>query len=150
MTAALHPPNTEPVHILYAEDQEADALFMEQAFLTARAKIVMHFVTDGHAVIEYLGRELRLPDLIFLDINMMRKNGPQTLEEIRAHESWRHIPVIMLSGSALDRDIVSCYTRHANAYVQKPLTFPEMLGFVQAIENFWFFQARLPQDEGAA
>lgn len=142
-------PNAEPVHILYAEDQEADALFMEQAFLTARAKIAMRFVTDGQAVIDHLGREPRLPDLIFLDINMLRKNGPQTLEEIRANPAWRHIPVIMLSGSALDRDIVGCYTRHANAYVQKPLTFPEMMAFVQAIENFWVFQALLPQD-GAA
>lgn len=150
MTVPAPFPNSEPLHILYAEDQEADALFMEQAFLTARAKVVMHFVTDGQVVIDYLAREPRLPDLIFLDINMLRKNGPQTLEEIRASEDWRHIPVIMLSGSALDRDIVGCYTRHANAYVQKPLTFPEMMGFVQAIENFWIFQARLPQDEGAA
>lgn len=147
MTATMPPANREPIYILSAEDQEADALFMEQAFLTARAKIVMHFVTDGQSVIEYLAREPRPPDIIFLDINMMRKNGPQTLEDIRANDDWRHIPVIMLSGSALDRDVVGCYTRHANAYVQKPLTFPEMLGFVKAIEDFWVFQALLPQDE---
>ena len=150
MTVPMPSPNSEPLHILYAEDQEADALFMEQAFLTARAKVVMHFVTDGQAVVEYLAREPRLPDLIFLDINMMRKNGPQTLEEIRANEDWRHIPVIMLSGSALDRDVLGCYTRHANAYVHKPLTFPEMMGFVQAIENFWVFQALLPQDASSS
>lgn len=150
MTVPMPPANSEPIHILYAEDQEADALFMEQAFLTARAKIVMHFVTDGQAVTEYLAREPRLPDLIFLDINMLRRNGPQTLEDIRANHDWRHIPVIMLSGSALDRDIVGCYTRHANAYVQKPLTFPEMMGFVQAIENFWVFQAVLPQDASSS
>ncbi len=147
MSTLPKPANAEPIHILYAEDQEADALFMEQAFLTARAKIALHFVRDGQAVLDYLARELRQPDLIFLDINMLGKNGPQTLEEIRAEPSFSHIPVIMLSGSALDRDIESCYLRHANAYVQKPLTFPEMLGFVQAIENFWVFQALLPQAE---
>lgn len=147
MTVSPPLPNDEPIHVLYAEDQEADALFMEQAFLTARAKIILHFVRDGQGVIDYLSNELRQPDMIFLDINMLGKGGPQTLEEIRAEPSFAHIPVIMLSGSALDRDIESCYLRHANAYVQKPLTFPEMLSFVQAIENFWVFQAVLPQGD---
>ncbi|HYD17918.1 MAG TPA: response regulator [Patescibacteria group bacterium] len=140
-------PNAEPIHILYAEDQESDALFMEQAFLTAKAKLNLHFLRDGNAALAWLNNEPRLPDLIFLDINMLGMNGPQTLEEIRADPRLRHIPVIMLSGSALDRDVESCYMRHANAYVQKPLTFPEMLGFVQAIENFWIFQAVLPQED---
>lgn len=150
MTLPTPPANSEPIHILYAEDQEADALFMEQAFLTARAKMVLHFVNDGQAVVEYLALQPRLPDLIFLDINMLRKNGPQTLEDIRANDGWRHIPVIMLSGSALDRDVLGCYTRHANAYVQKPLTFPEMMSFVKAIEDFWVFQALLPQDASSS
>lgn len=144
--------NAAPIEILYAEDQEADALFVEQAFLTARTKINLHFVKDGQQALNYLRGAgeyagAKTPDLIFLDINMARKNGPAALEEIRADRNFSHIPVIMLSGSALDRDIENCYLRHANAYVQKPLTFPEMLAFVEAIESFWVFHSCMPQKE---
>lgn len=142
--------NAEPFEILYAEDQEADALFVEQAFLQAKSKFNLHFVKDGQETLDYLKRKGKYagattPDLVFLDINMIGKGGPATLEEIRTDEQLKHIPVIMLSGSALDRDVQNCYLRHANAYVQKPLTFPEMLEFVAAIEAFWFLHCLLPR-----
>src|SRR5690349_12342224 len=78
--------NTEPIEILYAEDQEADALFVEQAFLQAKTKINLHFVKDGEESLLYLRRQgayagAKMPDLVFLDINMLRKGGPATLEE---------------------------------------------------------------------
>lgn len=147
--------NSEPIEILYAEDQEADALFVEQAFLQAKSKISLHFVKDGQQTLDYLRQRppyenAPLPDLVFLDINMSGKNGPETLEEIRWDPALRHIPVIMLSGSALDRDVARCYQLQANAYVQKPLTFPEMLSFVEAIENFWIKHAFLPQGDKPA
>lgn len=146
--------NAEPIEILYAEDQEADALFVEQAFLTSKTKFNLHFVKDGREAMEYLRGQgkhagAKMPDIIFLDINMLRKTGPVTLEEIRADSGLCHIPVIMLSGSALDRDIENCYLRHASAYVQKPLTFPEMLEFVSAIEQFWVLHAILPRSGDA-
>lgn len=146
--------NTEPFEILYAEDQEADALFVEQAFLQAKSKFTLHFVKDGRETLDYLQRKppfegAKTPDLVFLDINMVGKGGPATLEDIRADERLRHIPVIMLSGSSLDRDVHNCYLRHANAYVQKPLTFPEMLEFVSAIEAFWFLHCLLPREVDA-
>lgn len=149
------PANTEPIEILYAEDQEADALFVEQAFLQAKTKINLHFVRDGQETLNYLRKQppyenAPMPDLVFLDINMLGKNGPETLEEIRWDPGLRHIPVIMLSGSALERDVARCHRLHANAYVQKPLTFPEMLAFVEAIENFWIKNAFLPQEEPKA
>lgn len=142
--------NAEPIEILYAEDQEADALFVEQAFLGAKTKFNLHFVKDGQQVLDYLQKnppfaDAKTPHIIFLDINMVGKSGPAALEELRAQERFRHIPVFMLSGSALDRDIENCYLRHANAYMQKPLTFPEMLAFVGAIEAFWVLHAVLPQ-----
>lgn len=141
--------NAEPIEILYAEDQEADALFVEQAFLQAKTKFNLHFVKDGQAALDYLrDASAKTPDIVFLDINMLHKNGPMTLEEIRADKALRHIPVIMLSGSSLDRDIENCYLRHANGYVQKPLTFPEMIEFVSAIESFWVLHAILPRKAG--
>jgi len=147
--------NSEPIEILYAEDQEADALFVEQAFLQSKTIFKLHFVKDGQEALDYLRGAgahagAKTPDIIFLDINMLRKNGPVTLEEIRADKTLSHIPVIMLSGSSLDRDIENCYLRHANAYVQKPLTFPEMLEFVAAIESFWVLHAILPRKAGSA
>ncbi len=154
-SVSMKEPNAEPIEILYAEDQEADALFVEQAFLTAKSKINLHFVKDGQETLNFLRRlgpyaGEKTPDIVFLDINMVRKGGPAALEEMRADPALRHIPVIMLSGSALDRDIENCYMRHANAYVQKPLTFPEMLEFVAAIESFWILHAALPQEGGPA
>ena len=147
--------NATPIDILYAEDQEADRMFVQQAFLQVKTKINLHFVKDGEEAMAFLQRtgdfagSLR-PDLIFLDINMNGKNGPATLEAIRDDKALSHIPIIMLSGSALARDVESCYVRHANSYVSKPLTFPQMLDFVNAIENFWLLHAVLPQEEKPA
>lgn len=142
--------NLPPIEILAAEDEETDAFFLEQAFEQLEYKSNLHIVRDGQEVMEYLGRCVEdgaapLPHIIFLDINMPRKNGHETLEEIKAHDTFRHIPVIMFSGSKAEDDVKRCYDNNACAYVPKAKSFGEMMEIVSRIEKFWFESVILPQ-----
>jgi len=139
----------EPIQILIAEDQETDAFFIEQAFGQAKVKNAVHWVKDGQETIEFLKKEgvfseKPRPHLIILDINMPRKDGYQTLVEIKQHDDFKDIPVIMMSASQDPEDILKCYKNHANAYIPKNNGFEDMLEFVNAIEKFWFMKACLP------
>ncbi len=141
--------NLEPIHILMAEDEKTDKLFAEQAFKHTKFKTNLTIVDDGQELMNYLRcedpyRDCPTPHLILLDINMPRKNGQETLKEIKADEKFKHIPVIMFSGSNSADDIRESYTNYASAYMPKSLGFTEMLGFVKSIEDFWFARVHLP------
>ena len=142
--------NIAPIRILIAEDQETDAFFIEQAFAKAKIDNQVHWVKDGQEVIDFLKRtgdyaDAPRPDLIFLDIKMPRKDGHETLCEIKGDSDFKEIPVIMMSGSQAMEDVKKSYRNHANAYVSKSNGFDDMLQFVESIEKFWFLKARLPQ-----
>ena len=143
--------NTQPIKVLVAEDQETDAFFVEQAFGQSSIQNQVFWVKDGQEVIDFLNKagdyaSAPRPDLIFLDIKMPRKDGHETLSEIKAHPDFRAIPVIMMSGSQAMDDVVKAYKNYANAYVSKSNGFDDMLQFVESIEKFWFLKARLPQE----
>lgn len=141
--------NLQPIHILIADDQETDSFFMGQAFGHSTIENVVHIVKDGQEALDFLmhapGFEDKpRPHLIVMDINMPRKGGVEALSEIKADKTLCDIPVIIVSGSQAPDDIVRSYKNHANAYVPKSNGFEDMLNFVNAIEKFWFVQARLP------
>ncbi|MCB9983883.1 MAG: response regulator [Rhodospirillales bacterium] len=142
--------NSEPIQILMAEDQETDAFFVEQAFAQSKIENVVHWVRDGQEVMDFLSGEGKYeqqprPHLIILDIKMPRKDGMETLEEIKGDERLKDIPVLIMSGSQAPDDVLKAYKKHANAYVAKTNGFDDMLSFVEAVEKFWFMRARLPQ-----
>lgn len=142
--------NIVPIHILIAEDQETDAFFIEQAFGKSEIENVIHWVKDGQEVMDFLRgagdfKNAERPDMIFLDIKMPRKDGHETLAEIKRDPDLREIPVIMVSGSQAMDDVRKAYRNYANAYVSKANGFDDMLKFVDSIERFWFAKARLPQ-----
>ena len=142
--------NTPPITVLIAEDQETDAFFVEQAFGQSKVENNLFWVKDGQEVMAFLQRDASYvsaprPDLILLDLEMPRQNGHDTLEAIKRDESLRDIPVIIISGSQDTKDVERAYQNHANAYIPKSNGFDDMLEFVEAIEKFWFLQARLPQ-----
>ena len=144
--------NTQPIHILIADDAETDAFFVEQAFGQSSVQNVVHWVKDGKEVMNFLTKngeykDQPRPHMIILDINMPGKSGHDVLAEIKQNENLCGIPVVMMSSSNKTEDILQCYQNHANAYVPKCNGFEDMTEFVKAIEKFWFIQARLPDND---
>ncbi|MDP2205994.1 MAG: response regulator [Alphaproteobacteria bacterium] len=142
--------NKEPFVILIAEDEKTDAFFVQEAVNRMSCKTDLRIVRDGQAVMDFLARldeyaKAPRPDIILLDINMPRKNGHEVLAEIKANADLRTIPVIMLSGSNAERDILKSYENHANAFVTKANDFSGMVRLMAAIEGFWFRSSALMQ-----
>lgn len=142
--------NIPPIEVLIAEDQETDAFFVQQAFGQAKVQNNVHWVKDGQEVMDFLNKageysSAPRPDLVFLDIKMPRKDGHETLKDLKGHSDFKDIPVIMMSGSQAMDDVQKAYKHYANAYVSKANGFDDMMQFVEAIEKFWFLKARLPQ-----
>ncbi len=141
-----------PIEILLIEDSPADILITREAFSEARLLNDIHVVEDGVQALEFLRRQgdfasAPRPDLILLDLNLPRKNGREVLAEIKADDSLKAIPVIVLTTSNAHEDILQAYDLHANCYVVKPVGFENFLKAVQSIRNFWFSVVALPPEE---
>ena len=142
---------TKPIEILLVEDSPADILITREAFQDARLLNTIHVVEDGVQASEFLHREgsyasAPRPDLILLRLNLARKNGREVLAEIKGDPEFKSIPVIILTTSNADEDILKAYDLHANCYVVKPVGFDNFLKAVQSIENFWFSVVKLPPE----
>ncbi len=142
----------KPIEILLVEDSPADILITREAFVEARLLNDIHVVEDGVQALEFLRRQGAFasaprPDLILLDLNLPRKNGREVLAEIKGDESLKTIPVIVLTTSSANEDILQAYDLHANCYVVKPVGFESFLKAVQSIRNFWFSVVALPPEE---
>jgi chemotaxis family two-component system response regulator Rcp1 len=140
-----------PIQILLVEDSAADVLITTEALKTAKVGNKLHVVADGVEAMAFLRREGRYataprPDLILLDLNMPRKDGRQVLAEIKADENLRSIPVVILTSSKTEEDIVRAYGLHANCYITKPVDFHSFVEVVRSIEQFWFTVVTLPSD----
>ena len=138
------------IEILLVEDNEDDVELTREALADSKLKNNLNVVNDGVAATDYLFKRspyenATTPDLILLDLNMPRKNGREVLEEIKAHEQLNRIPVIVMTTSRSDEDILSAYSLHANCYVTKPLNFESFIGIVKSIEDFWFTIVELPK-----
>jgi CheY-like chemotaxis protein len=135
----------KPIDVLLVEDDPGDVLLVREAMSQDKIKNELHVVDDGVLALEYLrDRTNTLPDLILLDLNLPRKDGREVLDEIRADEALSHIPVVVLTTSDAEADIVRSYKLHANAYVTKPVDLKCFLEVVQAIDNFFVSVVKLP------
>jgi chemotaxis family two-component system response regulator Rcp1 len=140
-----------PVEILLAEDNPGDVALTRRALRDTKLRNNLHVVTDGEAAIRFLHRkdghgEAPRPDLVLLDINMPKKSGLEVLAEIKADPELRTIPVCILTTSEDDRDILSAYAHHANAFVTKPVDLAQFVEVVRKIEDFWFTIVKLPKE----
>jgi chemotaxis family two-component system response regulator Rcp1 len=141
--------NNEPIEILLVEDNPGDARLAVEALKDSKVHNNLYHVEDGEEAMEFLRRrgeyaDAPQPDLVLLDLNLPRKDGREVLEEIKADPNLRCIPVVVLTTSEAERDLVRTYDLHANAYVVKPLDLDRFIEVVQAIEDFWFAIVKLP------
>ena len=139
----------EPIEILLAEDNPGDVKLTQKALEAGRIQNTLHAVNDGVEAMQFLKQEGEYadaprPDLFLLDLNMPRKSGREVLEELQEHETLPRIPVIMLTSSAAEGDIVDSYDRHANAYLTKPVDFEGFVDIVSRIEEFWLTVVKQP------
>jgi CheY-like chemotaxis protein len=137
------------IEVLLVEDDPGDVLMTREAFEEHKIGNRLHVVPDGVEALAYLRREEPYPDavrpdLILLDLNLPRRDGREVLEEIKNDESLRHIPVVVLTTSQADEDILRSYQLHANAYVTKPVDFDKFVKAVRQIDEFFVSVVRLP------
>lgn len=141
--------NTRPIEILLAEDNPADARLTIEGFKSA---VSLHNITvleDGEQVMDYLVQERQnphpvYPDILILDLNMPKKTGHEVLAELKADDALSVIPVIILTASEAQRDIIEAYKLHANAYLTKPIDFDDFTKLVKSIDEFWLTFVKLP------
>ncbi|MGC1240033.1 MAG: response regulator [Chryseosolibacter sp.] len=137
------------VHILLVEDNEGDILLTTEALAESRINNRLSVARDGAAAIDFLrntaGKDRQeLPDLILLDVNLPKKNGHEVLSYIKNDESFKHIPVIILTTSSSEKDILTSYNNYANSYITKPIDVDNFLKVVTSIETFWISIVQLP------
>ena len=140
--------STRPVEILLVEDNPGDVLLTKRAFAKSKISNTLHVAIDGAEALDFLRRRGRFedavrPDLILLDINLPKVDGHELLTQIKADESLRKIPVVMLTSSQSDKDISKAYGAYANSYISKPPSLDELVEAVQGLENYWFQLVRL-------
>ncbi len=144
--------NTEhlrPVDILLVEDSPADVRLTREALKEAKVLNMLHVVQDGVAALAFLRRQGQYassprPDLILLDLNLPRKDGREVLDEIKKDKDLQRIPVVVLTTSRAEEDVLRTYQLHANAYVTKPVDLGQFLGVVRSLEEFWLAVVTLP------
>jgi CheY-like chemotaxis protein len=135
--------------ILMVEDNPTDVMITKEALEHAKVLNSLHVVEDGMEALDFLHRRGKYPkapqpDLILLDLNMPRKNGQEVLAEIKADQRLKHIPVVVLTTSKAEEDVIKAYGLHANCYVIKPVDFDVFAEVVRSIQQFWFTVVTLP------
>jgi len=138
-----------PIEVLLVEDDPGDVLMTQEAFEEHKLRNKLTVVTDGDAALAYLRREGEykdavVPDLILLDLNLPRRDGREVLAEIKKDDRLGRIPVVVLTTSQADEDILRSYELHANAYVTKPVDFDRFIAVVRRIDEFFVSVVKLP------
>ena len=147
--------NSRTIEILLVEDNLGDARLTQEAFNEGRLLNNLSVVTDGVEALAYLRQQGKYanatrPDLVLLDLNLPKKDGREVLAEIKADERLKMIPVVVLTTSASQEDVIRAYGSHANCYITKPVDLDQFLRVAQSIENFWLSLVRLPSNEAPA
>lgn len=140
-----------PVNILLVEDSPGDVRLTKEILADTRMANEIHVVNDGEAAMAFLRRrgehtDAPRPDLVLLDLNLPRKDGREVLQEMKNDETLRRIPVIVLTTSAAERDVLRSYDLHVNCYITKPIDLDEFITVVRSIEGFWLSVVRLPSE----
>lgn len=138
-----------PIEVLLIEDDPGDVLMTQEAFAEHKVGNRLAVVSDGDEALAYLRREGKYadavrPDLVLLDLNLPRRDGRQVLAEIKGDNDLRQIPVVVLTTSQADEDILRSYSLHANAYVTKPVDFERFIAVVREIDQFFVTVVKLP------
>jgi two-component system response regulator len=138
-----------PIEILLVEDSQGDIRLTQEALRESRIVNELRVVTDGAAAIRYLFKQDEFadassPDLILLDLNLPKKNGMEVLREIKSRPETAVIPVVMLTTSTAEEDIMRSYQLFVNAYISKPVRYEDFLLVIRSIENFWISLVKLP------
>jgi len=143
----------QPVDILLVEDSPADVRLTREALHEAKVMNTLHIVKDGVEALAFLRQQgpyaaSPRPKLILLDLNLPKKDGREVLAEIKQDESLKRIPVVVLTTSKAEEDIVRSYNLHANAYVSKPVDLARFFEVIRALEDFWLAVVTLPPGDG--
>jgi CheY-like chemotaxis protein len=137
------------IEILLVEDSAGDVRLTIEALKEAKVHNKLNVVPDGVEAMDYLNRknaykDASYPDLILLDLNLPRKDGREVLAEIKGDPKLKHIPVVVLTTSRSEEDVLKAYDLHANCYITKPVDFRQFMSIVKSIENFWLSVVKLP------
>ncbi len=144
--------SVRPIEILLVEDNQGDVDLTREALEQSKIYNQLSVVNDGVEAIEFLRRKGKYvhasrPDLVLLDLNLPKKDGREVLAEIKSDDNLKRIPVVVLTSSKAEEDILKSYNLHANSYVTKPMDLGQFFKVVQSIEEFWFTIVMLPPKE---
>jgi CheY-like chemotaxis protein len=144
------PDKVEPIVVLLVEDDPGDVMLVREAFEDNKVLNRLHVVSDGVDALRFVRREGEFagaprPDLILLDLNLPRMDGREVLAALKSDEALLHIPVVVLTTSGLDEDVLRSYKLHANAYVTKPVDFDRFIEVVRRIDEFFVSVVKLPR-----
>lgn len=139
-----------PLDVLWVEDSLSDKILIEEALKYGRTRQDVRFVNDGVSALDFLYKRgqfnnSRTPDIVVLDLNIPKKNGKEVLEEIKKDNDLKLIPVIILSTSSSQKDIIDSYALNANCYITKPMGFEDFVKAVNKIQEFWSSIVILPK-----
>lgn len=142
----------QPINILLIEDNPGDIRLTKEVLKEGKIRNNLSIAMDGEEAIAFLKKqdnykEVVTPDIILLDLNLPKKDGREVLAEIKADDSLKHIPVIVLTTSAAEQDILNTYAHHANCYITKPVDFNQFISVIRSIELFWLTIVKLPSKE---
>ena len=145
----MSPRVSNPIEILLVEDNPGDVRLIKEVFKDAKIYNAMQVAYDGEAAMEILRREGEYsdspsPDLILLDLNLPKKDGREVLREIKGDEYLKCIPVVILTTSNAEEDLIETYKMNANCYITKPVELDQFINVVESIENFWLSIVKLP------
>jgi len=138
-----------PIVILLVEDNPGDARLTREGLSNSKVRNQLHVARDGDEALAFLRHEgtfadAPTPDLVLLDLNLPRRDGREVLQEIKQDEALKHIPVVILTSSQAEEDILRTYRLHANCFITKPVDLEQLTKVVQGIEQFWFTLVKLP------
>lgn len=133
-----------PITILIVDDNPADVRLVQEVFKEGKIYVNLKIAEDGEDATIYLRKKDELPDLVLLDLNMPKKSGHELLTEMKEDDNLKHIPVIVMTVSKAEEDILKSYNLHANAYIVKPIELDQFISAVKSIENFWLTIVKLP------
>lgn len=141
----------QPIEILLVEDNPGDVRLTSEVFKEGKIRNKLHVVKDGEEALQFLKKEGKFakavhPDLILLDLNLPKKDGREVLDDIKNDPDLKRIPVIILTTSTAEEDIVKTYNSNANCFVSKPVDLDEFISVIKSIENFWLTIVKLPPD----
>ncbi|MDZ8024225.1 MAG: response regulator [Nostoc sp. SerVER01] len=140
-----------PIEVLLVEDNPGDAQLTRIALEDSKISIHLNVVEDGVEAMAFLRKQEKYiqaahPDIVLLDLNLPKKDGREVLAEIKADENLKRIPVVVLTTSQAEEDILKAYNLSANCYITKPVDFDQFVKIVKSIENFWFAIVKLPPE----